>query len=349
MKRIRVEASSKKYDVIVGNSFLDSISSEIKSVTKAKKLMLVTDDNVAPLHLDAVKKQLKNWEVFVKIIPNGEQTKNINTVLEILTELAENRFDRNDVVIALGGGVVGDISAFSASIYMRGIGFINIPTTLLSQVDSSVGGKTGVDFRGAKNIVGTFYQPSLVICDTAFLNTLPANIFADGCAEVIKYAFINDKPLLDVIDRGIRENIEEIVCRCVENKRDIINEDEFDRGNRALLNFGHTVAHAVEAKSDYKTSHGSAVAIGMAVMTKACENAGICGDGVYDRLISVLIKNNLPTKTDFSADEMIDVIKSDKKKSGDSISVIVPRRLCSCEIEKMSFEKLHSLLKGVLA
>ena len=347
MRRINVR-TSREYSVLVGNGATKNIASELKTVIKAKRILVISDDNVEPLHMKGLLSQIEGtYCCFTHVLKNGEENKNIDAVLGILSELQKNEFDRDDAVIALGGGVVGDISAFSASIYMRGIDFVNIPTTLLSQVDSSVGGKTGVDFGGAKNIVGSFYQPKLVICDTDYLKTLPDNIFADGCAEVIKYAFINDKELLEVIEDGIRKNIDDIVYRCVSYKHDVVSNDEFDRGLRGLLNFGHTIGHAVESLSSYTISHGSAVAIGMRVIAEAFEKAGICQKGVCEKLVSVIQNNNLPLECGFSAEDIINAVRKDKKKSGDSISVIVPKELCKCEIEKMSFEKLYSIIKEV--
>ncbi len=347
MKSIEVN-TSRKYNVIVGSGAIDALRISLENVIGAKKIMIVSDDNVAPLHLENLKNKIGNsFEFFTHVLSNGEEHKNIEAVLGIISDMQDHEFDRNDAVMALGGGVVGDISAFAASVYMRGIDFVNIPTTLLSQVDSSVGGKTGVDFGGAKNIIGSFYQPKLVVCDTDYLNTLPSNIFADGCAEVIKYAFINDPDLLCVIEDGIRKNIDEVVYRCVRNKNKIVSTDEFDRGLRGLLNFGHTVGHAVESLSAYRISHGSAVSIGMRIITEAFEKADICEKGVSDKLTAVLQANDLPIESGFTAEDIIDVIRKDKKKSGENISVIIPKSLCKCEIEKMSFEKLYSIIKEV--
>ena len=346
MRRIKVK-TSQEYSVLVGSGAIERISSELKEILKANRIMIISDDNVAPLHLENLKNKLSEFNCYTHILKNGEENKNIEAVLGILSHMQAEEFDRDDAVIALGGGVVGDISAFSASIYMRGIDFVNIPTTLLSQVDSSVGGKTGVDFGGAKNIVGSFYQPKLVVCDTDYLNTLKPEIFADGCAEVIKYAFIGDIELLKVIEDGIRKNIDEIVYKCVSDKNDGVSNDDFDRGLRGLLNFGHTIGHAVESLSSYSISHGSAVSIGMRIVTEAFEKVGICEKGVAEKLISVLKANNLPLDCGYSVDDIISAVRKDKKKSGDSISVIVPKELCKCEIEKMSFEKLYSIIKEV--
>lgn len=333
---------------MIGGGSICELKNSLKNVTGAKRILVVTDDNVAPLHLNRILSFLSEFEAHSFIIPHGEENKNIETVLSILTYLKEHSFDREDAVIALGGGVVGDISAFAASIYMRGIDFINIPTTLLSQVDSSVGGKTGVDFCNSKNIIGTFFQPKLVICDTELLKTLPPKIFSDGCAEVIKYAFIGDDRLLDMIRDGIEKNIDDIVFHCVADKNSIVSRDEFDRGDRALLNFGHTIGHAVESLSGYTVSHGSAVAIGMSLITLGAERLGVCGGGVYEALTDILKKNSLPVNTDFDAQDLISAVKNDKKKSGDMINAVIPLEMCRCTVRKITFETLSEYIKEAL-
>ena len=343
MKRVQVN-TARPYSVLIGSGAIAALPSELNHLTKARRLMIVSDTTVAPLHLERVKELLSDREVHTHVFPAGEEHKSMDSLLPLLTQLLEAGFDRSDMIIALGGGVVGDMAGFAASMYMRGIDFVNIPTTLLSQVDSSVGGKTGVDLMGAKNILGAFYQPRLVICDTDFLSTLPPPVFADGCAEVIKYAFIGDEALLPLLDQGIRENLTEIVYRCVRDKSDIVASDEFDRGLRGLLNFGHTLGHAVEKLSGYAVSHGSAVAMGMARMTAACERAGICENGVSARLLPLLQRHGLPVEDAYSPGELIAAARSDKKKSGDAVSAIVPRSLCRCEIRKMPFEELEALL-----
>lgn len=346
MRRINV-STSRKYDVIVGSGSAKSISKELEGLINASRILIVTDDNVAPLYLRRLMSMLGNYKISSLELKSGEENKTMDSVMGIISCLRKNFFDRGDAVIALGGGVVGDISAFAASIYMRGIDFINIPTTLLSQVDSSVGGKTGVDFGKAKNIIGSFYQPSLVICDSDYLNTLSAQTFSDGCAEVIKYAFIGDSKLLDVIKEGIKSNIDDIIFRCVEDKNAVVAGDEFDKGGRAILNFGHTIGHAVESLSSYNVSHGGAVAIGMHSITLASERAGLCEKGVAERLKTILESNGLSTALKYNADELICAIKSDKKKSGDEISVIIPTGLCKCKVEKMAFDRLYKMIQSI--
>lgn len=347
MKRIKV-GTSRSYDVIVGRGAVECLGGELRDILKAEKILIVTDDNVAHLYLEKTKKLVSSdFSCYERILPSGEKNKNLESVTAIISDMQRYGFDRNDAVLALGGGVVGDTAAFSASIYMRGIDFVNVPTTLLSQVDSSVGGKTGVDFGGGKNIVGTFYSPKFVVCDTSFTDTLLPKTFSDGCAEIIKYAFIGDGELLEKIGGGIKNNLDDIVYRCVSDKNEVVTEDEFDRGRRAFLNFGHTVGHAVESLSGYAVSHGSAVSIGMRIICEACEKAGICEKGVTEKLSEVLRANGLPLECGFSPEALTEAIRKDKKKSGEFISVIVPTGLCECRIEKMTFDGLFKILKDV--
>ena len=293
MKRVQVD-TARSYSVLIGSGAVSALPAELNTLTSARRVMIVTDESVAPLHLSSLQSLLSQWEVHTHVFPAGECHKSMETLMPLFSALLHAGFDRSDVIVALGGGVVGDMAGLAASMYMRGIDYVNLSTTLLSQVDSSVGGKTAVDFMGAKNILGAFYQPRLVICDTDYLTTLPPAVFADGCAEVIKYAFIGDKELLPLLEGGIGENLSEIVYRCVADKAAIVASDEFDRGLRGLLNFGHTLGHALEKCSNYALSHGSAVALGMLQMTAACEKAGLCESGVYSRLRPLLERHGLP-------------------------------------------------------
>lgn len=347
MKRVQVN-TAHSYRVLIGSGAVRCLPEELKKLTAARRLMLISDDTVAPLYLKKLVQLLGDWEVHTHVFPADEAHKSMDTLMPLLAQLLETGFDRSDVIVALGGGVVGDMAGFAASMYMRGINYVNLPTTLLSQVDSSVGGKTAVDFQGAKNILGAFHQPSLVICDTDYLATLPDSVFADGCAEVIKYAFIGDGELLPLLEDGIRNHPEEIVYRCVADKAEIVSGDEFDRGRRGLLNFGHTLGHALEKVSGYAISHGSAVALGMLYVTAACEEAGICERGVYERLLPLICSHGLPVAAQYPMTAVLEAIRSDKKKSGESISAILPRGLCRCEIRKLPFEELEVLLKRVL-
>ena len=221
--------------------------------------------------------------------------------------------DRDDVIIALGGGVVGDLAGFVSSTYLRGIKFVQIPTTLLAAVDSSVGGKTAIDLKAGKNLAGAFYQPQVVLCDYSTLDTLPEEVFNDGCAEVIKYGVIASEELFEKCFKGIKENIEDIIYECVRIKRDIVAKDEFDIGMRQLLNYGHTIGHAIEACSNYEITHGSAVAIGMILITKAAVKLDICGENTLIRLEKLIKLCGLPYDTHYGVSELYEIMLSDKK------------------------------------
>ena len=228
-------------------------------------------------------------------------------------------------MIALGGGVVGDLTGFAAATYLRGIPFLQLPTTLLAAVDASVGGKTAIDLENGKNLAGAFYQPKAVLCDLDTWATLPADILSDGCAEVIKYGMIGDADLLDTLaQRDFREDPEEVVARCIAHKRDLVEQDEFDTGSRQLLNLGHTIGHGIEACSGYQLAHGKAVAIGMTLVTRAAIHLGLCPEATLPKLVNLLREYGLPTETDYPAADLLAKMLSDKKRAGDTISLVVP-------------------------
>ena len=328
MRTVTVNASSK-YDIVIGKGLLDSIGEYAKNTVGVCKACLVTDDTVNALYASRVEVSLaaSGFEITKFVIAHGEASKSTANLIELVEFLAENRLTRSDVVVALGGGVVGDLSGFAAAIYLRGIRFIQIPTTLLAAVDSSVGGKTAVDLIAGKNLAGAFHQPSLVLCDYETLDTLEASIFADGCAEVIKYGVINDRPLFDSFKNGIKDNIENVIAECVIRKADIVNKDEFDKGCRQLLNLGHTVGHAIEALSHFEISHGSAVSIGMVIVTKISVSLGLCSQSELDELTELLRSVGLPTESPYSADELASIATADKKRLGECISFIIPQRI----------------------
>ena len=271
MNTVTVSAS-KTYDILIGSGLLTQLGERVKALGKAQKVCVVSETTVFPLYGKAVAESLENagFSVVSFVFPAGEESKNGSVFLELLNYLAENRLTRSDIIVALGGGVTGDLAGFAAASYLRGIRFVQVPTTLLAAVDSSVGGKTAIDLPAGKNLAGAFCQPSLVLCDTDTLNTLPADIFRDGCAEVIKYGILYDPVLFSHLeDKGLDFDREAVITRCVELKRDVVMEDEFDTGARMKLNLGHTIGHGVEAKSNFTLSHGKSVAIGMAIVVRA--------------------------------------------------------------------------------
>ena len=337
--------ASKTYDILIGKGLLASLGTETAKLGKASKVCIVSDSNVWPLYGQTSKQSLENagFEVVSFVFPAGEASKNGFTYLELVNFLAESKLTRSDLIVALGGGVVGDLAGFAAASYLRGIRFVQVPTTLLAAVDSSVGGKTAIDLPAGKNLCGAFCQPSLVVCDTDTLNTLSADIFRDGCAEVIKYAILYDPSLfVQLEENGLSFDREAVIARCVELKRDVVMEDEFDTGSRMKLNLGHTIGHGVEAKSDFAIAHGTAVAIGTAIVCRASR----CRD--TDRILALLRQFGLPVGTGYSADDLFSYTLSDKKRSGGTISLIIPEAIGSCHIVPTPVEELKSFIEAGL-
>lgn len=349
MTRINVTAS-KNYDVIIGSGIIENIGSEIKNIRSDCKIMLVCDDIVNGLYRERVEKLLSDDGFIVKTFcfENGENSKTQDILFDLLECLADSNFDRHDILVALGGGVVGDLTGFAASVYMRGIDFVQLPTTLLAAVDSSVGGKTAVNLKNGKNLAGTFWQPMLVMCDIDFMKTLPKEIFASGAAEVIKYGMIIDADLFEKLENGaLEKDLEGVITRCVEIKRDVVAADEFDKGSRAILNFGHTMGHALEKVSDYTISHGFAVGMGMAMISKAAAKAGLCED-VNARLVPLLQRYGIPTECPYNANQICAVAFKDKKKDGDGINLILPKSIGKCYIYKAStYEMIKFIELGI--
>ena len=326
MTTVTVRAS-RPYEVTIGRGLLDTVGRQAAGQWKGRSAAVVSDSTVAPHYLNRVKDSLERagFRVHSFVFPAGEDQKNGGTYLKLLEFLAARRLTRADGLIALGGGVVGDLAGFAAATFLRGIGFLQLPTTLLAAVDSSVGGKTAIDLTNGKNLAGAFYQPQAVLCDLDTLDTLPAEVFADGCAEVIKYGMIGDPALLARLETvDFRADPEELVARCVAQKRDLVEQDEFDTGARQLLNLGHTLGHGVEACSGYTVSHGRAVAIGMTLVTRAAVAFGRCPAEVLPRLRRLLERYGLPDATAYSAQALYEKTLSDKKRSGDTISLVVP-------------------------
>ena len=344
MNTVTVSAS-KTYDILIGSGLLTQLGERVKALGKAQKVCVVSETTVFPLYGKAVAESLENagFSVVSFVFPAGEESKNGSVFLELLNFLAENRLTRSDLIVALGGGVTGDLAGFAAASYLRGIRFVQVPTTLLAAVDSSVGGKTAIDLPAGKNLAGAFCQPSLVLCDTDTLNTLPADIFRDGCAEVIKYGILYDPVLFSHLeDKGLDFDREAVITRCVELKRDVVMEDEFDTGARMKLNLGHTIGHGVEAKSNFTLSHGKSVAIGMAIVARASN----CPDTA--RILSILRQFGLPTTTDDSAEDIFTYALSDKKRSGDLVKLILPNAIGDCSIVPTPVEQLKSFIQAGL-
>ncbi len=347
--KVRVDAS-KSYDILIEEGALAGLPAFLMDRFPERKIAVITDDNVAPLYMEKVRGLIPSSnEISQYILPHGENSKNGSNYLSILNFLAREGLTRSDVILALGGGVVGDMAGFAAATYLRGIAFIQVATTLLAMVDSSVGGKTAIDLDEGKNLAGAFYQPELVICDYSMLSTLPEDVFRDGCAEVIKYGMIRDGELFSELEKGIFTDREKVIGRCIEIKRDVVNEDEHDLGIRQILNFGHTFGHSVEKCSGYSISHGRAVAIGMAIITRAAVKKGLCKERVLERLLGILDLYGLPSECTYSADELFEVSLSDKKRSGSTINLVIPRDTGIVEIMKTPLNEVRSFLEEGLA
>lgn len=327
--------NSGSYTVKIGNGLLDTAGDEVKKLGKTRKVCIVTDTHVSALYGQRVRESLESagFDVFSFIFPFGEQSKNLSVYGRLVEDLCNNRFTRSDLIVALGGGVVGDLAGFAAATFQRGIRYIQVPTTLLAAVDSSVGGKTAVDLTGGKNQVGCFYQPSLVLCDPDTLKTLPDEEYRCGCAEVIKYAILKSRSFYnELMDLPASEQFEHVIATCVEMKRDFVQEDEFDKGVRMFLNLGHSIGHAVEALSGFTTLHGQAVAIGTAAVARAAEKNGFCSTDTLGDILTILEKYGLPTENPYSAKDIIDLMLSDKKLIDGKLSLIVPEEIGKCRI-----------------
>lgn len=339
--------ATREYDIFIGRGIIADIGNIISPILGKCRLAVLTDSNVDALYGSAMMEYLASagYDACKYVIPAGEVSKCAENLLSFLNFLAQEQLTRSDAVVAFGGGVVGDLGGLSASLYLRGVKYIQVPTTLLAAVDSSVGGKTAIDIPAGKNLVGSFYQPSLVCCDTALMDSLPSDIYRDGCAEVIKYGMILDAGLYDTL-HTIPFDREAVVTRCIEIKRDVVQQDEFDNGVRGLLNFGHTFGHAIEKLSDFGVSHGEAVAKGMVIAARIAPLCGLCD--VADELSALLLQYGFDITCGYSANEIYNALLSDKKRRGGNISVILPRAIGECVLYDMPVEELKGLLQKVI-
>ena len=334
MERIRINAA-KGYEVLLGKDILSELGNECAKLFEKGRALIITDDLVGNLYGNAAKESLSScgFSVFYCELPHGEKSKTLEKAEELLFSLSSHGFCRNDFIVALGGGVIGDIAGFVASVYMRGIPYVSVSTTLLSDVDSSIGGKTGIDTKFGKNLVGTFYNPLLVITDLALLSTLPQKEVRCGVGEIAKYAVL-DKELFSMLSENASR--EDIISRCIKIKKACVEEDEFDCGRRALLNLGHTLAHAIEKKSDYKISHGEAVAMGLYMMLQTSLKNGLIDKKEFDK-IAVLFENiGIYPVFPYELSELLPEIWNDKKRVFDGIELIVPKGVGNVEKIRMT-------------
>jgi len=337
------------YDIHIGKGLLDKAGELISKVKKPCRAVIVTDSNVDGLYSERLKMSLvrEGFEVSKFTFTAGEESKSAETFIEILETLAAWKITRSDLLVALGGGVVGDITGFAASCYLRGIDFIQVPTTLLASVDSSVGGKTAIDLKAGKNLAGAFYQPKIVICDTDTFRTLPDKEIACGYAEVIKYGILFDAEFLKRLEKR-NVDIDETVEKCVSFKRDVVERDEFDRGERKLLNLGHTAAHGIEKVSNFKVTHGEAVAVGTVIAAKIAENTKLGEKGLSEKIKKLLEMYNLPASYDITAEELYDAALSDKKRESGKITLVLPEKMGVCKLCDIEVSQLLQLFRDAL-
>ena len=327
--KLTVHLGENSYPIYIENHILDHAASYIAETFSGRRIMIISDDQVYPLYGSRLKAQLeKHYECFHLVLPHGEATKSFQNLPVLYGAMLDAGISRSDLVIALGGGVIGDLAGFAAASYLRGVRLIQIPTSLLAQVDSSVGGKVAVDLPQGKNLAGAFYQPSLVLIDPTVLNTLAPHFVSDGMGEVIKYGCIHDEELFALLealdDETISGHWEDIIGRCCEAKGRIVERDVLDLGERMLLNFGHTIGHAIERCYGYGYyTHGEGVAAGMAMLTGVTEHMGLTEAGTTERLCKVLRRYGLPTDVQASADDLLRYIGNDKKKRGNRMTLII--------------------------
>ena len=332
--KLYVDLGKNSYPIYIENHLLEKAADYIAEVFHGKKIMIISDDNVYPLYGDALKQALsERYECHSLVLPHGESTKSFQSLPTIYTAMLDAKISRSDLVIALGGGVIGDLAGFAAASYLRGVKFVQIPTSLLAQVDSSVGGKVAVDLPQGKNLVGAFYQPILVLIDPLVLNTLPERFIHDGMGEVIKYGCIKDAGHFEALAshssfEDLKKDLTEIIARCVDIKRIVVEHDQFDTGERMLLNFGHTLAHTIEQYYHYeRESHGEAVAIGMYQITQLAEEEGLTEPGCAERIQRVLNTYGLPDTCGLPLSELTEAITLDKKNLGGHLNIVLLHKI----------------------
>lgn len=325
-----VDLKEHGYPIYIERGILDQAAEKISQVYSGRKVMIISDDRVFSYYGDRLKRILEEkYECFTVVIPHGEQSKSIHILPSVYAELLKAKLSRTDLIVALGGGVVGDLAGFVAATYLRGVKFIQIPTSILAQVDSSVGGKVAVDLAEGKNLVGAFYQPQMVLIDPDVLETLPKRYVIDGMGEVIKYGCIKDAELFDKLEaygsfENLKAHITDVIAACVDIKRRIVEEDEFDVGERLLLNFGHTLGHAIEQYHHYeRESHGEAVAIGMYQITKLAEEKGLTKIGEAQRIRQVLEAYGLPIDAGIPMEELTGAMQLDKKNLNNQLKIVL--------------------------
>lgn len=350
MKRITVN-TSKQYDVLLGSGLIRQLPALLAPVCEGRKIGIITDDTVEGLYANNVAQDLAaaGYQVSTFAFPHGEGSKHIGTLSDILEYFAERHFTRKDVFLSIGGGVVGDITGLAAALYMRGIQFIQVPTTLLSMVDASVGGKTAVDLKAGKNLIGAFWQPSMVVADTQVIAYLPDGIFAEGMAEVIKSDLIANAGIVKWVQEGtVKSHLEETIESCIQMKRKVVEQDEYEtKGLRKVLNMGHTVAHAIEKLSGYEVSHGIAVATGLVWEAKISSYLGLCAPGLVDEIRQAVDAFGLYYDVPYAVEAMVEAMKSDKKNDDSRIDFVFPITYGKWEERKLEKRELTDIINTI--
>jgi len=351
MQTLRVNLPGHEYDIRIGEGLLDETGKMVGEIFGGRKIAVVTDENVYALYAGRLGSSLESagYDYAFITIPPGEASKSFACLERVCDGLLDRNITKSDLVIALGGGVVGDLAGFAAAVWLRGVPVVQIPTTLLAQVDSGVGGKTAVNLPRGKNLIGAFHQPWMVIADTGCLGTLSGRGFADGMAEVIKYGAALDAGLFDILERdsaeSVKRNIAGIVYVCCDLKRSVVERDEHDEGPRMVLNFGHTFGHAIEKRWNYERyTHGEAVALGMVIAARLGERAGITAPGTSDRIRDVAEKFGLPSEAGIDARHLLETVRADKKTRGESIHFVFIKKPGEYHIKKMKIDELGDLI-----
>ena len=343
--KLDVHTKNSTYPIYLERGVLN----RAKELIGAANVFLISDDGVPEKWRNILQEQYP--EAHMHVFPNGEASKNLDVLQGVLKDMLDHEISRKDTVITLGGGVCGDLGGFAAACYMRGIRYVNIPTTTLSQIDSSVGGKTAVDLEAGKNLAGAFFQPSLVVADVDCLDTLTPELFTDSCGEVIKHGVIRDEALFrslaahPINAEGFdRQELADVIRRNVQIKRDVVDADERERGLRQILNFGHTIGHAIEAASDFALGHGSSVAAGMCCIARASARMGWCAQDVADDIVAAVAAYGLPTDTAVDHDTLLSFATHDKKRHGSTVNVVVPTRIGAVEVRTVSLPEFRHLV-----
>lgn len=351
---VHVSCPSMSYDVHVGCAILPEVGAITRKACGGERCCVITETHVAPLYLDRVTASLSEagYEVSSLVFKAGERSKSIGTLSWLLEGLADRGLTRDDCVVALGGGVTGDIGGLAAAMYLRGIKVVQVPTSLLAMVDSSVGGKVAIDLAAGKNLAGAFWQPRAVVADVECLHSLSRDLFTDSCGEVIKHAVLADDALLDELlarplngDGVSDERLARVVARNVAIKRDVVDADETEHGVRQTLNLGHTIGHGIEAASDFALGHGSSVAAGLCCMARASVRLGWADAALAGRIVACVTAHGLPTDTDIPHETLMRYMTHDKKRHGDTVNVVIPARPEGAVVRKVTLPELTRIVE----